>query len=94
MRPAHRQALAEVMHKAWYVFRNRHIAGCAVRTFADALRAAWAFLKRQALPPVSVTRVWNLRPVAQSPIRRNLAGKAYANVRAGDADYHTSRLGR
>lgn len=87
-----RAFLRQVMETAWYAFRNRHIPGSNVRTFADALRNAWSFhrpVRKSAAPSRHVL----LRSMIQSPIRRSLSGQAYAGVTAARAGYLTSRIG-
>jgi len=92
MSTAHRSTLREIMVLAWRVYRSRHIPGCNVTTFADALRNAWTFIKGRALPPV-VGPILQLRTMVQSPIRRSLTGQPYAFDRAYRAGRFTSRLG-
>lgn len=86
-----RSFLRSVMETAWYVFRNRHIPGSNIRTFGDALRNAWAFLKPRAL--VASGPTLHLRSMLQSPIRLSLRGQAYAETRARSAGYYTSMVG-
>lgn len=88
-----RTFLRQVMETAWYAFRHRHIAGSNIRTFADALRNAWGFLKAKAKPAVAGP-VLRLRSMVQSPIRRSLGGRAYAGTDAVRAGYLTSMVGR
>lgn len=84
--------LRQVMQTAWHAFRNRNIPGSNVRTFADAMRNAWRFLKAKAQPVVQGSTL-QLRSMLQSPIRRSLTGP-YANRRAGELGYVTSMVGR
>lgn len=91
MNQERRSLLRSVMETAWYAFRNRHIPGSNVRTFADALRNAWAFLKPRA--PVASGPTLQLRSMLQSPIRRSLRGQTYADSRARSAGYVTSMVG-
>lgn len=93
MNTAHRQALRDIMQLAWRVFRARHVPGCNVATFADALRNAWAWIKRRALPPVAAGPVLQLRTMVQSPTHRAMTGQPYAFDRAYRAGRFTSRLG-
>lgn len=94
MNEARRTFLRSVMSLAWRVFRQRHIPGCNVRTFADALRNAWGFLKAKAAPAITVTAHLSLNTMLQSPIRRSLTGQPYAYTRARAAGRVTSMVGR
>lgn len=93
MTPARRAYLSELMAKAWFVYRNRTLPGCRVETFADALRNAWAWFKRKALPPVVDGRTLVLRSMLQSPIRRAMPGP-YGETRARSLGYVSSMVGR
>lgn len=93
MNQQRRDFLRRIMQTAWHAYRNRQIPGCNVRTFADALRNAWAFLKAKAAPVVKATRHMRLNTMVQSPIRRSLTGP-YASRRAGELGYVTSMMGR
>lgn len=84
--------LREVMAKAWYIFRNRSVPGCRVKTFADALRQSWAWFKRQAVSVVPGPTL-ALRSMLQSPIRRSLHG-SHGETRARELGYLTSMMGR
>jgi hypothetical protein len=88
-----REHLREVMSQAWRIFRLRHIPGSDVQTFGHALRNAWAWAKRQALPALPAGPTLHLRSMLQSPIRRALRGQRYAGDRARTAGYVTSMLG-
>jgi hypothetical protein len=92
MNQQRRHFLRRIMQTAWYAYRNRHIPGCNVRTFADALRNAWGFLKAKAQPVVQGVHL-RLTSMVQSPIRRSLTGP-YASRRAGELGYVTSMMGR
>lgn len=83
----------EVMKTAWNVFRMRNLPGSTVRTFADAMRNAWAWVKRKAEPVVKITRHLVLNTMLQSPIRRGLSGQAYAQANAREAGRLTTALG-
>src|SRR4051794_27977473 len=85
--------LRQVMQTAWYAYRTRHIGGSNVRTFADALRNAWGFLKAKAKPAIEGATL-RLRSMVQSPIRRHLTGRPYAATEAARAGYLTSMVGR
>lgn len=93
MTEAHLDHLRTVMNLAWRVFRQRHIPGCNIRTFADALRNAWNWMKRKALPPVPAGPTLHLRSMLQSPMRRATLGQAYSFDRRYRAGRLTSRLG-
>lgn len=93
MRTERRNFLRRVMETAWYAFRNRHIGGSNIRTFADALRNAWRFLKAKARPAVQGPHL-RLRSMVQSPIRRRSLTGPYASRRAGELGYVTSMVGR
>lgn len=93
MTEARRTFLRQVMDRAWYVWRHRHVAGCNARTFADCLRNAWTYEKRATLPPVATAQTLLLRSMLQSPIRRNLTGQPYGQPRARAAGYYTSMVG-
>lgn len=92
MTQARRSFLSGVMLQAWSIYRRRHIPGCNVTTFADAMRNAWAWLRRTALPTVVAGPVLHLRSMVQSPMRRAMTGP-YAFDRAYRAGRFTSRLG-
>lgn len=92
MQNARRAYLSKIMSLAWRAYRQRHIPGCNVRTFADALRNAWAWVKRQALPPVTGPTL-RLRSMLQIPMRRATSGQPYSFDRRYRAGRLTSRLG-
>lgn len=85
-----------VMQTAWSLFRADPARG-----FADALSGAWRWVKRAAERAAEATawmrraggRQVRLGQMVQSPIRRNLTGRAYAGVNASSAGYVTSRMG-
>lgn len=83
----------EVMKTAWNAFRLRNLPGSNVRTFADAMRNAWAWVKSKAAPVVKTTKVLVLNTMLQSPIRRSLGDQAYAYTRAREAGRLTTALG-
>lgn len=89
-----RDFLRNVMCQAWAIYRQRHIPGCNVRSFADAMRNAWAWLRRNAVPVAPATRHLRLNTMVQSPIRRSLGGQAYAYTDARWAGRTTSAVGR
>lgn len=93
MTPARRACLSELMAKAWFIYRNRSLPGCRVETFADALRNAWAWFKRRALPPLRGGQTLVLRSMLRSPIRRSWTG-SYSESRARSLGYVTSIVGR
>jgi len=93
MTQTRRTFLRELMDLAWRIFRQRHIPGCNVRTFADAMRNAWSWVKRQAAPVVKATRHLRLNTMLQSPIRRSLGSQAYAGRRAWEAGRLTTSIG-
>lgn len=93
MTPARRAYLSELMAKAWFIYRNRTLPGCRVETFADALRNAWAWFKRNALPSTFGGQTLVLRSMVQSPIRRSWKGP-HGESRARSLGYYTSMLGR
>ena len=70
-----RSFLRCVMQTAWHAYRNRQTAGSDIRTFADALRNAWRFLKAKAQPVVQGSHL-RMRSMLHSPIRRSLTGDA------------------
>lgn len=78
---------------AWRIFRSRRVGGSNVKTFADAMRNAWSWVKRQALPPVPAGPTLHLRSMLRSPIRRSLGGRAYAGRMSWDAGRVTSGVG-
>ena len=94
MNPARRTFLRQIMAAAWSIYRQRHIPGCTAKTFADALRNAWAWIKRQALPAPPAGPTIYIRSMVQGPIARSLIGKPYAGDRARTAGYVTSAMGR
>lgn len=84
-----RAFLRQVMQQAWTIYRLRATPGCNVRTFGDALRNAWAWLARKALPALRASPTLHLRSALQSPTRRHVGGLSYAY-----AGRVTSSLGR
>lgn len=100
MTQARRKFLRELMEMAWGLFRaEQH--GSDPRTFADALAGSWQWFKRCAARLASAPAWVKSRPahvsfgsMLQSPIRRSLAGKAYANTTAARQGYVTSMVGR
>ena len=92
MNTERRDFLSRLMRQAWGVYRARHVPGSTVQTFADALRNVWAFVKRQALPPIHGP-VLSFRSMVQSPVRRSLGGKAYAYTNARWAGRATTAVG-
>jgi hypothetical protein len=89
---ARRALLREIMALAWRSYRMRHLPGCNIVTFADALRNAWSFTKARALPPVVVTRTVELRSPIRSPIRNVWTGP-YGEARARSLGRITSAVG-
>ena len=79
----------EILNLAWRIFRQRHVPGCNVRTFGDALRNAWAWVKRQAAPVIAATRHLRLGSMLQSPIRRRIGN----GLSAYKAERTTSAVG-
>lgn len=94
MNQERRDFLRKVMSQAWAIYRQRHIPGCNVRSFGDAMRNAWAWLRRNAIPAAPVTRHLRLNTMVASPIRRSLGGKAYAYTDARWAGRTTTAMGR
>ena len=101
MTPARRAFLSGLLSRAWSIWRARDLPGVNCASFADALRRAWAWEKaatdraeadaRYRSAPARATV--QLRSMLQSPIRRGLTGKAYANGLFRDAGRVTSALG-
>ncbi|MES2343657.1 MAG: hypothetical protein V4597_18465 [Pseudomonadota bacterium] len=88
------------MRLAWGLYRAE-LSGPSPRTFADALAGSWRWYKRGATRSASAPAWVKGRPahvsfgsMLQSPIRRSLAGKAYANTTAARLGYVTSMVGR
>lgn len=96
---AHRAFLRDVMELAWSLFRGEQL-GPSPRTFSDALRGAWRWMKRQAeriaaqpqWAKGSRTRTVAFASMVQSPIRRGLTGP-YKNNRAAWAGRTTLAVG-
>lgn len=93
----HRETLRKVMTAAWGLFR----ADAGRRSFADALKGAWAWVKRSAerqeeaagfMRRAAGKRVV-LNSMVQSPIRRRLGNQPYAGATFARANYLTSRIG-
>lgn len=93
MTTTRRAYLSDLMRLAWRVYRGRSIPGCNVRTFADAMRNAWAWVKRRALPPVPAGPTLHLRSMVQSPMRRATLSEPHSFDRRYRAGRLTSRLG-
>jgi hypothetical protein len=91
MHTERRTFLRKIMDTAWYAFRNRHIPGSNVHTFGDAMRNAWAWLRRT--PAAPMTQHLRFGTMVASPIRRSLGGKAYAYTNARWAGRTTTAMG-
>ena len=101
MNLARRATLSDLMRRAWSIWRARTVPGVNCASFADAMRRAWAWEKaasaraeaddRYRSAPARATV--QLRSMLQSPIRRGLTGRAYANGMFRDAGRVTSALG-
>jgi hypothetical protein len=82
---------------AWSTFRSD-----PVRSFANALKGAWAWFKGREARAASNRAFMRrhaggtvvLRSPVQSPIRRSLGSSAYAGDRFRSASYLTSVVGR
>jgi hypothetical protein len=101
MKTERRAYLKDVMLLAWGLYRAE-LNGPSPRTFADALTGAWRWMKgntaRAGEQPRwaqgSRPRTVSFGTMLQSPIRRSMAGQAYAGTRAAEAGYLTSIMGR
>lgn len=101
MKTERRAFIKEVMHLAWSLYRAE-LNGPSPRTFSDALTGAWRWMKgnvaRAAQQPRwaqgSRPRTVSFGTMLQSPIRRSMTGQAFSGVRAAEAGYLTSIMGR